>query len=247
MLELEAYLQARIRPLKQRPTMLQSWRHLAFLHFDCDPEELRGLLPNGLELDTFEDRAWVGLVPFEIAGLRPPRLPALPWISRFPETNVRTYVHHEGRNPGVWFFSLDAARWLACRAARISYRLPYKHASKSLVRSESEVRYRSVRRDRPCPAVLEGRAAFGKDLGEAEPGALEFFLIERYFLYAEHRGRLFQAQVHHSPYPLVELAEADFHTNLIEVAGIRQRPWTHAVGSPGVDVEVFPLRPAAIR
>src|SRR5579862_5442485 len=98
--------------------MFQSWRDLLFLHFSLPVSEIQTLLPVGLEVDTFPnsegiDRAWVGLVPFRMEGIRPRRLPALPWISAFPETNVRTYVHQGGRRPGVWFFSLDAARWLA--------------------------------------------------------------------------------------------------------------------------------------
>ena len=44
--------------------MYQEWRKLLFLHWEVDPKPLASLLPPGLELDTFEGRAFVGLVPF---------------------------------------------------------------------------------------------------------------------------------------------------------------------------------------
>src|SRR4051812_19283047 len=92
-----------------RTVMRQNWSDLLFLHWEVPVEALRLLLPPGVELDTFEGRAYVGLVPFTMTGVRPTLLPAFPPLSNFHETNVRTYVHFQGRDPGVWFFSLDAA------------------------------------------------------------------------------------------------------------------------------------------
>src|SRR5690349_20824053 len=83
--------------------MHQRWHHLLFLHWTVPAAALRTLLPPGLTLDTFEGRPYVGLVPFTMTGVRPARLPSFPPLSNFHETNVRTYVHREGRDPGVWF------------------------------------------------------------------------------------------------------------------------------------------------
>jgi hypothetical protein len=52
-------------------------------------------------------------------------LPAVPWLSRFGEVYVRTYVHDRHGRSGIWFFSLDAARLPAVLAARAGYWLPY--------------------------------------------------------------------------------------------------------------------------
>ncbi|HZD67825.1 MAG TPA: DUF2071 domain-containing protein, partial [Actinomycetes bacterium] len=109
----------------RRPVMLQHWRLLTFLHWRYPPEAVRVLLPPGLEVETFDGAAWVGLVPFLMDGVRPPGVPPLPWASRFPETNVRTYALGPDGRSAIWFLSLDAARLGAVVAARAGYALPY--------------------------------------------------------------------------------------------------------------------------
>ena len=106
----------RIRPTWQphrRSVMRQSWRDLLFVHWPIQPEELRPLVPSQLDIDLFEGTAYIGLVPFTMTGVRPVGVPPVRGFSSFHETNVRTYVHRNGLDPGVWFFSLDAANWPA--------------------------------------------------------------------------------------------------------------------------------------
>jgi len=226
--------------------MFQSWRDLLFLHFSLPPDEIQALLPPGLMVDTFPnsrgvEAAWVGLVPFRMEGIRPSRVPAAPWISAFPETNLRTYVHREGKRPGVWFFSLDAARWLACRYARRKFHLPYFHASMSAKRDGNHIIYQSERREAPA-AALKIEAEIGDSIPAPQPGSLEFFLVERYLLYAERDARLYSGQVHHPPYPLSRAKVLSSNQTLIGAAGIRESAWEHVCFSDGVDVEVFHLQ-----
>jgi uncharacterized protein YqjF (DUF2071 family) len=89
--------------------MKQGWYDLVYVHFEYSPEVVQALLPAGLQVDTFEDKAWVGLIPFSMRGIGIPRLPSIPYLGSFPEVNVRTYVTRNGV-PGVWFFSLDPYR-----------------------------------------------------------------------------------------------------------------------------------------
>jgi len=104
---------------------------LTFLHWRFPPEAVQRLLPPGLEVETRDGSAWVGLIPFLMAvGL--PHVEPLPWASRFCETNVRTYVRDEAGRSGIWFFSLDAARLGAVVVARSAYRLPYFWAAMSV-------------------------------------------------------------------------------------------------------------------
>lgn len=248
MVPIEEYLKLRQRP-PGRPAMYQNWRDLTFLHFTTGPDAIQKLLPPGLTVDTFPnkdgvERAYIGLVPFRMEGIRPVNLPAAPWISAFPETNVRTYVHREGKDPGVWFFSLDAARSIACTIARTFYKLPYWHATMSCQRQGGHVSYASKRR-KGGPAELEIEIETGEALPPSEPGSLEFFLIERYLLYAEANGLLFSGQVHHVPYPLRTACVESCSQSLLEAVGIPCAEWEHVCFSTGVDVEVFALTPAS--
>src|SRR5579884_1274138 len=113
----------------ERPVLYQNWTRLTFLHWRYRPDAIGHLLPPGLELDTFDGAAWIGLTPFLLTGLRPPGLPVLPWLSQFPEMNVRTYVYGPDGERGIWFFTLEASRLAAVLGARLAYRLPYRWAS----------------------------------------------------------------------------------------------------------------------
>lgn len=225
--------------------MYQRWRSLLFLHFPCDPEEVAPLLPPGLSVDTFPDetgreRAWIGLVPFRMEGIRYRFLPAAPWLSAFPETNVRTYVHREGQAPGVWFFSLDAANTVACRIARRFFSLPYHEATMSVRESGDERVYRSRRGS--GEADHEIRVRFGEPIPPAEPGTLEFFLAERYLLYARRFDGLYTGQVFHTPYPLRRASVENLSEGLVRATGLEPSPFVHALASDGVDVDIYPLQ-----
>jgi uncharacterized protein YqjF (DUF2071 family) len=232
-----------IRP-PLRASMRQDWHHLLFLHWVVPAEGLRRLVPPGLDLDLFDGRAYVGLVPFTMTGVRPVWAPAVRGLSDFHETNVRTYVHRAGRDPGVWFFSLDAANPIAVALARARFYLPYYHARMSLTGEPTgAIRYTSDRlRSGPTPASCAVRATPTGLPAPAVPGTLDHFLAERYFLYAAHRDRLYRGQVHHAPYPLQHADVTDLDETLLAAAGIERpdaAPLAHY--ARGVRVEVFAL------
>jgi uncharacterized protein YqjF (DUF2071 family) len=200
-------------PLSARAWLMgQTWYSLLFAHWAVSPEALRPLIPEPLELDLREGKAWLGVTPFVVAGLRARGTPPLPWLSRFPELNVRTYVNYGGR-PGIYFFSLDAARRGAVAAARRAYRLPYFHAEMSARREGQTVHYESERIDSSGrPAEL--RVSYGPTGPRlpVEDGSLERWLAERYCLYVVERGRALRADIHHPPWPL-QPAEATLQLN----------------------------------
>lgn len=234
-----------LRPA-ERPVMYQRWRTLLFLHWEVPAAELARLLPPGLTLDTFEGRAFVGLVPFTMQGVRPALLPPFPPLSNFHETNVRTYVHHEGKNPGVWFFSLDAANRMAVKLARSWFRLPYHFDTMALKREGPWISYRSERHwPAPVPARCEVRCMPGAEASPSTPGTLQHFLVERYFLYTVHGGALWRGQVHHAPYPVRGAQVEGLDESLLAAAGIARPPGAPlAHFSDGVDVDVFRLKRA---
>jgi hypothetical protein len=236
--------------------MRQRWAHLLFLHWVVPADALAGLLPAGLDLDTYDGQAYVGLIPFTMTGVRPWWAPALPWLSAFHEVNVRTYVHRQGRDPGVWFISLDAASQLAVRLARWRFHLPYYHARMSMTFErergradlEPEVIYHSERlgQERLGPGCTLRYRPTGRP-APARPGTLEHFLVERYILYA-HAGRsLYEGRVHHASYPLQTAEVHAMDENLVAAAGIRPSSVTPLVHyASEVRVEVFPLEAVSI-
>src|ERR1041384_4832910 len=102
------------------PVMLQDWETLTFVHWRYDASTLQARFPAGLTIDVYDGAAWIGLTPFRVSHLTLPGAPPLPWLSTFPETNLRTYVRGPDGIRGIWFFSLDAARLLAVLGARVS-------------------------------------------------------------------------------------------------------------------------------
>ena len=243
---LDRRMHCRLRPTAQRQVMVQRWRHLLFLHWRVEPEVVQRTLPPALTVDTFDGAAWLGVVPFLMRGIRPVYAPPVPGVSDFLEMNLRTYAVAADGMPGVWFYSLDANQWLAVKVARTTFRLPYFHARMAAGRTaEGTVTYRCHRRGMPESAASAFRWTPVGVPYAAEPGTLDFFLAERYLLFADKGGRIFSGQVHHPPYPLRHAAVDRWSAAALPLAGfdVPGRPPDHTVCSDGVDVAVYPIRP----
>lgn len=218
----------------------QSWLDLLFAHWRIEASLLRALIPAPLELQEFDGSAWIGVVPFRMAGVMRRPLPDVPGLSAFPELNVRTYVEFDGK-PGVWFLSLDATNRLAVWAAKRFFFLPYHHARMRLVRRGDWYEYRSQRVR--GPAGFEGRFRPVGDPYRSTRGTLEHWLTERYCLYARARdGRLSCTEVHHVPWPL-QRAEAEFTNTMLDPCGIKlEEPPGLLHFSERIDVAVWSPR-----
>jgi uncharacterized protein YqjF (DUF2071 family) len=225
------------------PVMRQRWAGLLFLHWPIDPARIAERLPAGLHVDTFEGKAWLGVVPFFMERVRPVGLPPMPWLSWFHELNVRTYVHDEEGNPGVWFFSLDCNQPLAVEIARRAFHLPYKHAAMRSEQTANRISYSSRRKS---PGALE--ASFEYEIPEsthaAAPGSLEWFLVERYLLFsANPSGQVFSGRVHHPPYQIAPAGCTRWSAEPLRLNGFAtpgDPPHSMLTAAP-VDVTVFPL------
>ena len=197
--------------------MRMRWRELLFAHWSFEApvtDTIRALVPNGLELDLFEGRCYVGAVPFLMENVTPRWVPPLPGLHAFPELNLRTYVTAGGK-PGVWFFSLDAGQKLAVRTARWLFHLPYFDAQFDVNVSE-RVSYRSLRtHHRAAPAAFEALYSPVGDVYAASPGSLDRWLTERYCLYsADASGRTFRGEIDHAAWPL-QKARAEIRVNTL--------------------------------
>ena len=194
------------------------WLDLLFAHWPVPVEALRPLIPDGLELDTFEGGAWLGIVPFRMADVAPRFLPSPPGPGAFPELNVRTYVRR-GERRGVWFLSLDAASRIAVEGARAAFHLPYYQARMSSDTEAGWVGYGSERIDSRGPvARFEGRYRPVGPVELAPPGSLAAFLTDRRGLYAaDDAGQLWWSAIRHAPWPL-QPAEAEIRIDTMAAA-----------------------------
>lgn len=210
-------------PMPESPwVMTQTWHDLLFAHWPVDAGMLRERVPSGFEIDTFDGQAWVAVVPFHMTNVAPRGVPALPWVSAFPELNVRTYVRFNGR-PGVWFFSLDASNPLAVGVARTLVHLPYFTAAMTVEQKEGWISYRSSRKSANAPtAEFQARYRPLGPVSAPREGTLEYFLTERYCLFTIDKSfHAYSLDIHHPPWPL-QTAEADIRVNTMsEAAGIR--------------------------
>jgi uncharacterized protein YqjF (DUF2071 family) len=232
-----------LAPPVEHPIMIQRWRRFTFLHWRYPPDAIQPLLPPGLTVESCDGSAWVGVLPFRMEGVRAPGVPALPWLSQFPETNVRTYVRGPDGRAGIWFFSLDAARLPAVAGGRIGYGLPYFWSDMAVKASGTTLSYRSRRRwPGPPGARCDARVDVGPPL--AAPRPLDHFLTARYRLYSRFAGTLIAANAEHEPWPLRGGTLRHLDQDLVQAAGVPgpdHDPIVHT--SPGVTVRIGMWRP----
>jgi uncharacterized protein len=245
-----------------KPVMYQEWRSLLFLHWEVSPEQVQARLPDGLAVDTFEGKTYLGLVPFTMRNVRPVWSPAVPWLSHFHETNVRVYVKDASGRAGVYFFSLEAANLIAVKLARKLFHLPYYWASMSMQPKDGLILYQSSRSGVPTrskrPDHYTAYGSFrcavtygpkpGTELTVASLDSLEHFLIERYHLFSHDGKRLYSGQVAHAPYQFQPAVYENLYQSLTPVELVNGRaqdcpPPLLAHYSPGVQVDVFALEP----
>jgi uncharacterized protein YqjF (DUF2071 family) len=226
----------------KRAIMKQGWYDLVYMHYSYPVDVVQSLLPAGLEVDTYEGSAWVGLIPFSMRGIGLPRLPAIPYLGSFPEVNVRTYVRRNGV-PGVWFFSLDINRLLPTVVARTTYKLPYCFGSVSHMREGEDV-FTTVRRrwPRASGSLTTARTAIHVRIGEpiSTPTEFDIFVSARWGLYS-HAGKqtLRYAPVEHPPWPLHHASIVSLDDSLVTAAGLPSPTGEpHVMYSPGVPVLV---------
>lgn len=228
--------------MRERPTgnaiLYQNWENLLFLHWAIEPDLVRAKVPASLELDLFDDKAWIGVTPFAMTGVHLKGIPQIPGFDSFLELNVRTYVIHDGK-PGVFFFSLDASKAMPAVAARVYYSLPYFKARMEFFAGDGKFRFHSRRLN--SNAEFSARWKPGKLLGEAAPDSLEFFLVERYALFttgSENADKVLSARVYHRPWILEEAIVESHHSTMISVLGIpepTEPPLAHFSRFQGVE------------
>merc|ERR1711907_292059 len=247
-------LSPRHAPTGSLPFGYQRWSRLLFVNWAIDPQLLEEVIPKELELDLYNGKAYLSLVPFEMGGVRP-SFSGQMGID-FLELNLRTYITFE-QQPGVYFFSLDASSTLAVIGARLLWGLPYfvTHMTSSEGHPAALLAWHVAEQPFPLPdnlthtyTSISERASctvnytIGKLLPPSDPGSLQYFLLERYFLFVtDAEGRVYKGQVHHSPYQAYAAEVVQLDQNVTDAARItlHSAQMTQAYWSPGVEISAF--------
>ncbi|KAA9031579.1 YqjF family protein [Niallia endozanthoxylica] len=217
--------------------MRQRWRNLLFSHWPIPPEILRRHIPSALEIDTYQGYAYLGVIVFVIEGIHPRGLSSISLTPVFPEVNLRTYVHYQGK-PGVFFLSLDVEDWASYTIARRWYRLPYKKASILFQKDGETCICQSVRKGTIDPSISFGvKYEPTSELYFPKEGTLDYWLTERYCLFSTNNGsNIYSGEIHHQPWPL-QKAEAEISKNTLftpfKMEGVEGKPIYHF--SKGLD------------
>lgn len=224
----------------QRPVTRQWWGSLTFLHWEFDPDIIQALLPAGVAVDTWDGAAWVSLTPF-VMTMRLGPLPALPGMSTFLETNLRTYVRGPDGRDGIWFLSLEADSLPLVIGASTLYGVPYKWADMAVDLGPT-LRYRSRRRVGK-PAGHDITVQIGAPCDE--PTDLDHWLSGRWRSWTRVAGRLCTVPVEHPPWSLHEATVVSLEETLFAASGLtRTREPGLVRHSPGIDAHLG--RPHAI-
>lgn len=234
---------ARPQPPMRLPVNHHDWDAIGFLHWPFEPVAVAALLPGGLEVQTIDGAAWVGVTPFRIR-VRLPGMRATPPGWAFPETNVRTYVRGPDDHQGLWFLHMEVtAAWFAGAMRGIG--LPYVRQHMDVALGADRVAYRS----RPGTApggheiVLRPGAALVPPTGRP----LEQFLTARWSAYHRQAGLLLRTPVEHPPWSLhaatAEVCDVDALWEATGLPAPSGPPLAH--WSPGVPVRVG--RPRLVR
>jgi uncharacterized protein len=204
------------------PVNVHDWEHISFLHWPVTATALASLVPPELDLLTHEGTPWVGITPFRIR-VRPPRLPAVPGLSTFPETNVRTYVTGPDGREGVWFLHMEVTKaWFV--AALRAFGLPYVQRRMAVDVSARRMSYRSGQRGDDAGSRIVVRP--GAPLDPPAGGARERFLTARWGAYHRRGPLMLYTPVEHPPWPLhaAEIADCDVAALFAGAGGAPPRP-----------------------
>lgn len=204
----------------RRPVMRMTWENLTFLHWAYPPGDVQRLLPEGIEVEPRDGKAWVSLVPLYMR-VRPPFGPAVPGLTTFPETNVRTYVTGPGGEPGVWFFSLDATNPAAVAAGRATLGLPYFVSKMDFTRDGNSLRYEGRRAGRQADRAshrIEVEA--GEEIAESDLTEFDHFLTARFRMWSVNRGVVLLSDQEHAPWQLRRATVGVLEQDLLQHAGL---------------------------
>lgn len=221
---------------ERRWVWYQEWNRALFLHWKVPASLIRPFVPEQLQVDLYDDSAWVSLVPFTMERIRPRGLPSLPIISNFHEVNLRTYVT-DGAKPGVYFLNIQAANALSAWIAKTVSGLPYEVAQIYRIDHEPNFLYEVLNQRTAMKLSIEYQ--IGQNI--QSKSQLDRWLTERYCLYLSNHKKLSRYEIHHDEWPLSEVQiknlDLNYSVGRFQLSSV---PPDRVHYSPGIKVLAWP-------
>ena len=202
--------------------MTARWENLIMANYAIDPEILKPYIPNGVELDLFEGKAFVSLVGFLFRKSRIFGIP-IPLLGSFEEINLRFYVKRKEGNQykrGVVFINetvpYKPVAWLANKLYKEHYiAIPTKHRI-AVNQNEKEVEFQWKTLSQ-WNTIRVKASVFS---GEMERGSLQEFIFEHYFGYTKISETESQEyKINHPRWQVNEIKEYHIDCNFKEMYG----------------------------
>jgi uncharacterized protein YqjF (DUF2071 family) len=231
-------------PALRGPVLMnQEWLDLTFLHWAVAPDRVAHLMPRGVRPDVRTDATgrqvtYVGLVPFRMRHAAPFRLPGVPWLGTFLETNVRLYSVDRHGVRGVVFLSLDCERVVVTAGARLAFGTPYRWARMRhhVDRRDGGPRHTYTARLRPPWPPRTSRVVV--QVGDRRQATdLDHFVSARWGLHTSVLGLPLYVPNEHPAWPLHDAELVELDDELLGshgLADLAERPPDHLAFSPGV-------------
>ncbi|NDD58714.1 MAG: DUF393 domain-containing protein [Chlamydiae bacterium] len=187
------------------------WEDLMFINFSMDPQQLQKMLPKGMDLDLFEDKAYITIAPLTMKGFAFKKLSTF-FNPSFYECNLRTYVR-VNEKVGVYFFSLDAESLLEVLGAKALFHLNYRYRTiyfnleKGVFRFEMRKAF-----SRKKTTIIEAKIA--KEEQPHDP--FTSFISDRSLYFVKNKGHLYQGKVFHPPWKFQKIQEIKLQTDLLK-------------------------------
>lgn len=198
------------------------WENLIMANYEIDPCVLQSYLPNGVELDSYNNKTYVSLVGFMFRQTSLFNIP-IPLFGTFEEINLRFYVKRVEGNTikrGVVFINetvpYKLVAWLANKLYKEHYiTIPTKNIN-DIGNTTKHIKYEWK--------INKGWNYIGvnavKEKEVMLPGSIEEFIFEHYYGYTKINNQLSQEyKVNHPRWFVNKVIDYSIHCDFKSMYG----------------------------
>lgn len=192
------------------------WQNIIMANYAVPASVLKKYLPKGVELDLFNNKAYVSLVGFMFKNIRIFKLP-IPFMGTFEEVNLRFYVKRTINNEtrrGVVFINetvpYKAVAWLANKLYKEHYvAIPTKHTWEQNTLTKNITYKWAVKNKWNMLSVKANNT-----LKDMVPNSFEEFIFEHYYGYAKVSNSITEEYaINHPSWKIYDVNETKIQCN----------------------------------